>query len=56
MEVLGDEIHFLFLGCYIHVQPPKLVSAQEYEQDPVSKAIEKKVRDIREKGGELRYQ
>ena len=42
MELLGDEVLILFLGYYMDDEFPKIVSALEFETDPMRTMMQKR--------------
>ena len=55
MKVLGDEVPLLFMGYYITEHPPRLVRADKFKMDIVSKRMHENIEKVSEKGGKLRY-
>ena len=55
MQILGDEVQGLFYGYYIDDPFPKLIPANEYQTNKVSKSMKKYIEKINKEGKEFRY-
>jgi len=55
MQILGDEAQRLFYGYYIDDSTPKIIPANEYETNKVSKSMQKYIEKIKKEGKEFRY-
>ncbi len=55
MQILGDEVQSLFYGYYIDDPFPKMIPANEYQANKVSKSMQKYIEKIKQEGKEFRY-
>jgi transcriptional regulator with XRE-family HTH domain len=54
--LLGDEVLNIFLGPYLDKRLTKIIPANEYKPNKVMLDMHKQMREILERGGELKYE
>jgi len=55
MKILGDEVQLLFIGYYITPHFPKLVSADIYEKDSITKMLQEDIKEVKKRSKKFVY-